>query len=82
VRGHTRPRQRTVPYAARFGTIGDEALDVGDEYRVQLRTGIWSGFEHATEAPPLAFRADLVKSSALGSDSFATAGFSARREAA
>ncbi|MFD7957282.1 NYN domain-containing protein [Streptomyces ardesiacus] len=37
-------------YAARFGTIGNEALDISDDHRVQLRAGFWSGIEQATGA--------------------------------
>ncbi|MET7489507.1 NYN domain-containing protein [Streptomyces sp. NPDC005538] len=37
-------------YAARFGTIGNEALDISDNHRVQLRAGFWSGIEQSTGA--------------------------------
>ncbi|MCX4681307.1 NYN domain-containing protein [Streptomyces sp. NBC_01433] len=37
-------------YAARFGTIANDALDISDGHRVQLRTGFWSGIEQSTEA--------------------------------
>ncbi|MFF3787157.1 NYN domain-containing protein [Streptomyces sp. NPDC001933] len=32
-------------YAARFGTIGNEVLDISNDHRVQLRAGFWSGVE-------------------------------------
>lgn len=37
-------------YAARFGTIGDEALDISDDHRVQLRAGFWTGIEQSAGA--------------------------------
>ncbi|MFF7953975.1 NYN domain-containing protein [Streptomyces griseorubiginosus] len=37
-------------YAARFGTIGDEALDISDSHRVQLRAGFWSGIQQSAGA--------------------------------
>ncbi|MER5376270.1 NYN domain-containing protein [Streptomyces sp. NPDC002553] len=37
-------------YAARFGTIGNEALDISVDHRVQLRAGFWSGIEQSTGA--------------------------------
>lgn len=37
-------------YAARFGTIGNEALDISDDHRVRLRAGFWSGIEQSTRA--------------------------------
>ncbi|MFD6329239.1 NYN domain-containing protein [Streptomyces niveus] len=35
-------------YAARFGTIANDALDISDDHRVQLRAGFWSGIEQLT----------------------------------
>ncbi|MFJ6437872.1 NYN domain-containing protein [Streptomyces sp. NPDC091416] len=32
-------------YAARFGTIGNDVLDISDDHRVQLRAGFWNGIE-------------------------------------
>jgi hypothetical protein len=37
-------------YAARFGTIDNEALDISDGHRVRLRAGFWSGIEQSTRA--------------------------------
>ncbi|MEV4868494.1 NYN domain-containing protein [Streptomyces syringium] len=37
-------------YAARFGTIGNEALDISDDHRVHLRAGFWSGIAQSTGA--------------------------------
>lgn len=37
-------------YAARFGTIGNEALDISDDHRVRLRAGFWSGIEQSAGA--------------------------------
>ncbi|MET8816140.1 NYN domain-containing protein [Streptomyces sp. NPDC004549] len=37
-------------YAARFGTIANDALDISDDHRVQLRAGFWNGIERSTEA--------------------------------
>jgi uncharacterized LabA/DUF88 family protein len=37
-------------YAARFGTIGNEALDISDDHRVRLREGFWSGIEQSARA--------------------------------
>jgi hypothetical protein len=37
------PDGELLRHAARFGTIGDEELDISDGHRAQLRAGFWSG---------------------------------------
>ncbi|MDT0616365.1 NYN domain-containing protein [Streptomyces lancefieldiae] len=50
----TRPRiprsldGELLRYAARFGTIGNEVLDISDDHRMQLRAGFWHGIEQSS----------------------------------
>ncbi|MGC5266708.1 NYN domain-containing protein [Streptomyces cyaneofuscatus] len=37
-------------YAARFGAIANDALDISDDHRVRLRAGFWSGIEQSAGA--------------------------------
>ncbi|MCX5103520.1 hypothetical protein [Streptomyces sp. NBC_00439] len=39
-------------YAVRFGTIGNEVLDISEDHRVQLRAGFWYGIEQSAKVLP------------------------------
>ncbi|MFJ5817371.1 hypothetical protein ACIQGT_26255 [Streptomyces sp. NPDC093108] len=39
-------------YAVRFGTIGNEVLDISEDHQVQLRAGFWQGIEQSAKGCP------------------------------
>ncbi|MEU5241649.1 NYN domain-containing protein [Streptomyces lydicus] len=53
---HAHPRiprsldSELLRYAARFGTVANDTLDISDDHRVQLRAGFWTGIEQSTDA--------------------------------